>query len=103
MPTLIDILRSIDRAALSVVLDPKSPERRAALRALLVEHAPALGAQGGSESVDNLLGRIAGVSCEIVRTFDSTRFATETARQGLTVSYVRTLRGFIGAVLRSHE
>jgi hypothetical protein len=103
LPELVDTLRLIDQAALSVILDPKSTERRAALRALIVEHLPALAEQRQSETVEILLRRITGVSREIVRAFDSTRFATETARQGLILSYVRTLRGFIGAVLRLLE
>src|SRR2546429_7670565 len=91
-------LTVIDQAALSVILEPQSEERRAALCALIREHGPVMAEEYSLADIEIWRKKILGVAGEIVAT--ATARPDDLKRGGLwvTVRLIRTIRGFYSQV-----
>jgi len=92
-------LTAIDQAALSVVLEPQSEERRAALCALIREHGPLMAEEYSLGDIEIWRKKILGIAGEIVATANARQGGWDRGHLGLIVSYIRTMRGFIAKVL----
>lgn len=89
------LLAQIDKAGLSVVLDPSKEDSRRELRELLVEYK-ALATQEHAFLDDDIGHRkLLRLSDEILIAIDGSSIKTPAHHSGLIVSYVRTMRGFI--------
>ena len=92
-------LTVIDQAALSVILEPQSEERRAALCALIREHGPVMAEEYSLGDIEIWRKKILGIAGEIVATATARQGGWDRGHLGLIVSYIRTMRGFIAKVL----
>jgi hypothetical protein len=91
-------LTAIDQAALSVILEPQSEERRAALCVLIREHGPVMAEEYPLGDIEIWRKKILGVAEEVVATA-TRQDGWDRGRLGLIVSYIRTMRGFIAKAL----
>ena len=98
---LAQALTLIDRAALSVILEPQSQARREALCALILEHRPLVAEESEIENADAWRKKLLGVTKDVLAASAALGGGSERQRLGLSLSYIRTMRGFIAQVLPS--
>jgi hypothetical protein len=94
-------LTLIDQAALSAILEPQSQERREALCALILEHRPLVVEDFQRDDADAWRKKLLGVTKDVLATSAALGNGSERKRLGLSISYIRTMRGFIAKVLPS--
>jgi phosphoglycerate dehydrogenase-like enzyme len=89
------LLAQIDKAGLSVVLDPGNEDSRRELRDLLVDYKTL--ATQEHAFLDDDIGhcKLLRLLDEILIAIDGSSIKTAAQHSGLIVSYVRTMRGFI--------
>ena len=92
------LLAQIDKAGLSVILDPSNDDSRRELRNLLIEYK-SLATQEGAFLDDDVAARkLLRLSDEILIAVDRSNIKTAAEHFRLVVSYVRTMRSFIGSL-----
>jgi len=96
---LVRALRLIDQKGLAVILEPHSEEKREALCALILEYRPLLAADHPLGDAGLWRKKVLGVSKEILTVSAALRAKPDRNRDGLIVSYVRTMRSFVAKLL----
>ena len=98
---LAHALTLIDQAALSVILEPQSQAHRDALCALIFEYRPLVVEDFHRDDVDVWRKKLLGVTKDVLAASAALGGGSESRRLGLSISYIRTMRGFIAKVLPS--
>ncbi len=103
MPDVANLARAltlIDQAALSVILEPQSQARRESLCALILEHRPLVGEDFPPDGTDAWRKKLLGVTTDVLATSAALGSGgSERQRIGLSLSYIRAMRGVIARVL----
>ncbi len=102
MPDVAKLARAltlIDQAALSVVLEPQSQQRREALCAVILEHRPVVTEECELDGADAWRKKLLDVTQDVLAASAALGGGSERQRLGLSLSYVRAMRGFIARVL----
>lgn len=92
-------LTLIDQAALSVILEPQSQERREALCALILEHRPLVAERFELDDAEPWRKRLLGATKDVLAASAALGSGSDRQRLGLSLSYIRTMRGFIAQLL----
>jgi hypothetical protein len=99
--SLSQFIGRLDKAALSVILDPRNEESCCELRNLIGEYKN-LAPQLSANSADDIWHhKLLGLCEEILVSLERKKHGSANQRHGLIVSYVRTMRSFIGRLTAS--
>src|SRR5262245_46937201 len=92
-------LTSIDKAALSAILEPQSEQRREALCRLIADNKAVVASDYQLGEMDAWRLKTLGIFNEILATADGRRRGPEQQQGRLMMSYLRTMRSFIAKLL----